>query len=720
MSILNVPVQIKYTSTTTPSANYTVTLQRTYGSASYSLYLPATNTTGFLMNNGSGSLSWQPAIGSTFTSPLNCTVNSATISGLITATQTGTGCTGLVLSRTVSSTNWVTGVDVDNNYKISRSTNVAAFTKVNIGSSGVSITDPLTVCGYTLPSTVGPAGKYLRTDGVSSLYWGDVEAPTTYDYIYMPLNNAVQTGNISINQSGVGDSAVSFSIPPSAYYILGIHNSDKLFKICRSTTMGVNELMTFSASLAYIKTQLRVGPNYFPTNTGSFGQYLRTDGAGTLYWSTGSGSSGGPPFSVAVDINLTDTSTTGLLRLNQTGTGDSSCIFRRLTDYYSVGIDSTGTLKFSYGASLGTNDRMVIDGAGVQVPQLTVASYTLPLTDGTSGQVIQTDGAGTLSWVSGSSPSSVVVKGGQLGPLSLGTTDDTQVSLLANNVSQLDVTSLGVSVTNLLTVGPYTFPSLDGTVDQVIKTDGAGTLSWVTPLSSSDVILKSGQLGPLSLGSTDDTQVSLLANNVSQLDVTSLGVSVTNSLTVGSYTLPLVDGTVDQVIQTDGAGTLSWVTVSTSSSTVLKGGQPGPVNIGSTDATQASLMVNNTEQLTITSAGDITLGNVSTLNSLNLIGGIRYQVQTDNTGDLNINLTINDYFVVVGNSGTQTVTLPASVGNGGRAYIVGRGFAGGAPEDLRLVAGMGDTIDGDASLEIPVQNARIQVISDGNGTWMVL
>ena len=51
-----------------------------------------------------------------------------------------------------------------------------------------------------------------------------------------------------------------------------------------------------------------------------------------------------------------------------------------------------------------------------------------------------------------------------------------------------DLTTTGTGTFNTLAVGTaYTFPSADGTANQVIKTDGSGNLSWTTPAGGGDV-----------------------------------------------------------------------------------------------------------------------------------------------------------------------------------------------------------------------------------------
>jgi hypothetical protein len=64
---------------------------------------------------------------------------------------------------------------------------------------------------------------------------------------------------------------------------------------------------------------------------------------------------------------------------------------------------------------------------------------------------------------------------------------------------------------------------------------------------SSNLVPYTGAISAVDLGSNELTCGNIVANG---------------SITIGDYTLPSADGAVDQVLQTDGSGTVSWATVS--------------------------------------------------------------------------------------------------------------------------------------------------------------
>jgi len=102
-------------------------------------------------------------------------------------------------------------------------------------------------------------------------------------------------------------------------------------------------------------------------------------------------------------------------------------------------------------------------------------AYSLPSTDGSSSQVLQTDGSGAVSWAT----------------VSGGGADTQDLSISGNTISLVDGGSVDVSAAtavaaNTAKVGvptSYTLPSADGSSSQVLQTDGSGTVSWATASS---------------------------------------------------------------------------------------------------------------------------------------------------------------------------------------------------------------------------------------------
>lgn len=98
--------------------------------------------------------------------------------------------------------------------------------------------------------------------------------------------------------------------------------------------------------------------------------------------------------------------------------------------------------------------------------------WVLPDSDGSANQVIETDGSGNLSWVDQSSGDVVDDTTPQLG----GNLDVNGNSIVSTSNGNINITPNGSG--NIVLDG-LTFPNADGSADQVLKTDGSGTLSFV-------------------------------------------------------------------------------------------------------------------------------------------------------------------------------------------------------------------------------------------------
>jgi hypothetical protein len=147
--------------------------------------------------------------------------------------------------------------------------------------------------------------------------------------------------------------------------------------------------------------------------------------------------------------------------------------------------------------------------------QLTASTtFTLPSADGTNTQVLQTNGSGTLSFVSLLTTAATTTAGAIL-ELREGTNNGT------NYVRIQAPASLAANVT-------YTLPTADGTNGQVLSTNGTGTLSWATSsgggASYSAVRTQSGTSYTLVLGDAGDY--------IQTTSTTAVTITVPNQVTV--------------------------------------------------------------------------------------------------------------------------------------------------------------------------------------------
>ena len=110
-----------------------------------------------------------------------------------------------------------------------------------------------------------------------------------------------------------------------------------------------------------------------------------------------------------------------------------------------------------------------------------------------------------------------------------------------------------------LTVGEIEFPSQDGLTGQVLMTNGAGLLTFST-ISEGDTYGPSSSVDN-AIVTFDGVSGKLLQNSSAFVDDS--GKITAPSMQIAGINYPTVDGTTDQLLTTDGAGNLSFSSLST-------------------------------------------------------------------------------------------------------------------------------------------------------------
>jgi len=167
----------------------------------------------------------------------------------------------------------------------------------------------------------------------------------------------------------------------------------------------------------------------------------------------------------------------------------------------SDGVRQANTVIADYAGSTGgriTLAEATVNGGNsiaIQAPAslAVTTTYTLPSADGTSAQVLQTNGAGTLSFVSLMTTAATASVGAYLELKEAANNGTNYIRLQAPATLAADKT--------------YTLPATDGSNGDRLTTDGSGTLSWsavTTGASYSIVRTQSGTTYTLVLGDAGD------------------------------------------------------------------------------------------------------------------------------------------------------------------------------------------------------------------------
>lgn len=187
------------------------------------------------------------------------------------------------------------------------------------------------------------------------------------------------------------------------------------------------------------------------------------------------------------------------------------------------------------------------------------------------------------------------------------------------------------------------------------------------------------------------------------------GLVVGDIATTG-YSLPNTLGTNGYILVSNVAtNSLVWIEPAAGGGggNITNGGNSGPVLIGTTDATDTSII----------SGSGINIGQTGTANQISLNGSVGFQYNNINTALGTLNLNADYFFIEVTNAGTNTVALPDASSSIGRQYIISKGFSGGT---LTITTTASDTIDGSNPLVLTVLDQRIQLISNNLNKWLIL
>ncbi|HAZ13448.1 MAG TPA: hypothetical protein DCY86_11710, partial [Bdellovibrionales bacterium] len=550
----------------------------------------------------------------------------------------------------------------------------------------------------TLPVDDGTSGQLLQTDGAGVLSWISGAAPT---------GNAGGSLDGTYPNPGIADGAIVNADVNAAANIaatkLGTGAVDNTeFNYLDGVTSAIQTQFTnkqpLDADLTTISGLTATTDYFMVGNAGS--------------WT-----------SVAPATARTSLGLGTIATQNANGVAISGGSINGTTVGATTPAAVTGTSLTATSSIIAEDPGIGLNNVTIQSPTGLGASYllTLPVDDGTAGQLLKTDGAGVLSWISGAAPTGNA--GGSLDGTypNPGIADGAIVNADVNAAANIAATKLGTGAvdntefnyldgvtsaiqTQFTNKQPLDadltqIASLTATLDNFMVGDGA---NWVlktpanarTSLGLGTMATQNANAVAISGGTATLTTATLKTSLVVEDPGAGTFTATMQAPTLAaSYTLtlPVDDGTLGQVLSTDGNGVLSWLSApppTGPASGSLDGNYPNP---GIADGTIVNADVNAAANIAATKLGTGAVDNTE----FNYLDGVTSSIQTQftNKQPLDADLTTisgltatTDYFLV-GNAGSWTSVAPATA----RTSL---GLGTMATQNANALAVTGGAIDG--------------------------
>ena len=251
------------------------------------------------------------------------------------------------------------------------------------------------------------------------------------------------------------------------------------------------------------------------------------------------------------NITLSGNDSTKEITINASGGSGITDVVQDTTPQLGGNLDVNG-----YAIVSASNGHIDVTPNGTGNIRLTPASGKIvlgasdwPTGMGTNGQVLTTNGSGTLSWATSSGGITDVVQdtspqlGGDLDVNSkaIVSVSNGNIRLEPNGTGNIQLTP----ASGKITLGALDWPTADGTANQVLKTNGSGTLSWTTISSSSGTVTSvsgTGTVNGLSLSGTVTSSGNLTLGGT--LDLTTAPAIGSTSANTGAFTTLSASSTV--------------------------------------------------------------------------------------------------------------------------------------------------------------------------------
>ena len=239
------------------------------------------------------------------------------------------------------------------------------------------------------------------------------------------------------------------------------------------------------------------------------------------------------------------------------------------------------TLSSSDSSSININEGLIVDGALNSSGQATLSGLSYPTSDGSANQFLKTDGSGTLSFadlsigdltiigstISTPSNADLILTPGGTGNVVAGSLTFNGTTMSAADSSKVTIAE-ALDVTGATTLSGLAYPTSDGTVGQVLQTDGSGTLSFASVSIGDLSIVGSSILSPSSADLTlNSSNGNVVIEGIKVAGTTLSTEDSTPGIEIAGNLIPSQNG----VFQL-GSSTRRWQTLYVAAETIDLGG----------------------------------------------------------------------------------------------------------------------------------------------------
>jgi len=210
-------------------------------------------------------------------------------------------------------------------------------------------------------------------------------------------------------------------------------------------------------------------------------------------------------------------------------------------------------------------------------------------------QIDSASGAVTQSTASGTG---FIINGGQPGPLTIGTTDATTMAFITDNIERQLLDQNGSTTFFAPTAGTNPTVTIQGDASHGALTTTGGTVLIGAPAAGVALTVT---------GNTSNSAILAIGNGSTTAPALQLIGNPTAASGDFILTIDPITGVVKQGISPFG-------------NEILNGGQPGPLTIGTTNATSMNFITSGTTRIGINSNGEVTIGAPTTGTALTVNG----------------------------------------------------------------------------------------------------